>query len=131
MLHFINPKQLLSASLLLLMVLSFKVIFNHTSKRQFVVLHFRRSQNDLIFFKYLLELLEGDNILDGTYYHPNHINQAVSFVFDFQVKQRFQSWLCSFWTQFERITILHIESDFYGVTSAKLLYCSGIKLLNK
>ena len=28
-------------SLLLLMVLSFKVIFNHTSKRQFGVLHFR------------------------------------------------------------------------------------------
>ena len=35
---FYRPETIV-ASLLLLMVLSFKVIFNHTSKRQFVVLH--------------------------------------------------------------------------------------------
>ena len=37
---FYRPETIV-VSLLLLMVLSFKVIFNHTSKRQFVVLHFR------------------------------------------------------------------------------------------
>ena len=36
---FYRPETIV-VSLLLLMVLSFKVIFNQTSKRQFVVLHF-------------------------------------------------------------------------------------------
>ena len=42
------------------------------------------------------------------FYHPGRTNQTIALIFDFQVKEDFQSWCHSFWMQCRRIEMLHI-----------------------
>ena len=63
--------------------------------------------------KQLLQLLEGGKHTGWVFYHLDNNNQTIAFIFDFQVKREFQSWLQSFWTEFRRNAIFHMQHDFF------------------
>ena len=66
------------------------------------------------FFEILPRVTERWQSTGQGFYHPDHVNYTIAFIFNFQIKKGFQSRFHSFWTHFRRIAIFHTQSDYYN-----------------